>query len=894
LKDIVLYLTKGQRVRPHLWLISVIGVIVPRRLRADWRQEWEAELRYRERLLAEWDRLGWRNKFELLRRSASAFWDALWLQSERWEDEMFQDLRYGARMLRKNPGFTFVAALTLSLGIGANTAIFSVVNAVLLRSLPYRDPDRLVMVNYSRSRAPNDFVLAAEFLELRDQAKSFEQIAAYRFDTADLTGAGEPERLDACFVSADLFTTLGVAPALGRAFTPAEDTADGAQAVILSDGLWRRRFGGDPHVMGRTLTLGAQSRTVIGIMPPGFRFAGEADLWLPLALNVAEQLSRKQSVRVKVIARLKPGVTSEAARADLSVILDRQRQAFPQFYSRYGNVSVAVIGLNESLVGNVRLGLLALFGAVLFVLLIACANVANLLLARSAARQKEMAIRAAVGAGRWRLVRQSLTESLLLSSAGGLAGLLLAKWGVKVIVAFSPDWIARIEESRLDGRVFGFTCLVALLTSLLAGLLPALQASKTDVNETLKAQSSRSPRGGRRTMPTLMITELALSLVLLVGAGLMIKSFLRLLAVPKGFDPDGVLTLVLSPNSARYPPRSPQRFAYYEEALTRVRALPRVQSAGLASLTPLEGGYSRATLHIDGRPPFEQGQEPMVDINLISPEYFQTMGIEMRGGRPFATQDGPGAPKVAIINETIARRFFPNENPIGHRLLWSAPVTIVGIAPDTRHLSLDQEVRLEVYLPYTQSPDWDRSLVLAARVASGQNNPASRTSLANAIRNQLQAIEPNEPVNQVDPLEERLSNSRAVAGRRFQMLLFGVFAGLALVIAAVGIYGVISYAVSQRTQEIGIRMAIGAQASNVLRLVIWRGMSLTLIGVALGLAAALALTRVMKSLLFNVSATDPATFALIALLLVGVAFIASYIPARRATKVDPLIALRSE
>jgi putative ABC transport system permease protein len=884
-------------MRPHLWLIAFIGLIVPRRLRADWRQEWEAELRYRERLLAEWDRLDWRNKVELLRRSASAFWDALILQPQRMEDEMFQDLRYGLRMLRKNPGFTFIAALTLALGIGANTAIFSVVNAVLLRSLPYRDPDRLITLSYYRARALNDFATAAEFLEWRDKAKSFEQIAACRFDTADLTGSGEPERLNAGFASADLFATLGVAPAIGRSFTPEEDTPGGAQAVILSDELWRRRFGADPQLIGRSLTLEGRSRTVIGVMPHGFRFLDEAELWLPLALDVNQQLSRHgNEVRLKVIARLKPGATLEAARADLSVILNWQRQSFPDNYSFWGDVQVRGAGLAESLTGNVRLALLALFGAVLFVLLIACANVANLALARSAARQKEMAIRAAVGAGRFRLARQSLTESLLLSSIGGLAGLLLAGWGVKLIVALSPDWIARIEESRVDGRVLWFTCLVALSASLLAGLIPALQASKTDVNETLKAQSSAAgKRGARRAMPVLMITELALSLVLLAGAGLMIKSFLRLMAVPKGFNPDGVLTLTLTPGSARYPHRSPQRDSYYRDVLSRVRTLPGVESAGLASKIPLEGGLMIAQLQIEGRQPFEQGKGPVVDINLVSPEYLQTMGIEIRSGRPFSAQDGAEAPKVAIVNETIARRFFPDENPLGHRLLISQiPRTIVGVARDTRHLRLDQETRLETYLPYTQSPDWDRGHVLAARVAPGQNNPAGMASLANAIRRQAQTIEPNEPVNPVVALEDRLSKSRAVAGRRFQTLLFGVFAGIALVISMVGIYGVISYAVSQRTQEIGVRMALGAQASDVLRMVVWRGMRLTLIGVALGVAAALALTRIMKNLLFEVSATDPATFALIALLLIGVAFIASYIPARRATKVDPLIALRSE
>jgi len=445
----------------------------------------------------------------------------------RFIETFVQDLRYGLRMLRRSPGFTFIAVLTLALGIGANTAIFSVVNAVLLRPLPYRDPDRLVMLNYYRAIMLNDFALAAEFLEWRDQAKSFEQIGAYRSDTSDMTGSGEPERLNAGFASADLFATLGVAPALGRSFTMEEDTTGGAQAVILSDKLWRRRFGADPQVIGRTLTLEGQNRTVIGIMPPSFRFLDEADLWLPLALNVNLQLNRQGgAVRVKVIARLKQGVTLEAAKADLSVILSRQRQAFPRVYRRYGDIQVRVIGLGESLVGDVWPALLALFGSVLFVLLIACANVANLMLARLSARQKEMAIRAAVGAGRWRLVRQSLTESLLLSLAGGLAGLVLARWGVKLLVAFSPDWIARVGESRVDGNVLGFTCGVALLTSLLAGLLPALQSSKTDVNETLKAQSSAAGnRGGRLAMPASMITELALSLVLMAGAGLMLKSF---------------------------------------------------------------------------------------------------------------------------------------------------------------------------------------------------------------------------------------------------------------------------------------------------------------------------------------------------------------------------------
>ncbi len=804
----------------------------------------------------------------------------------RFVETFVQDLRYGIRMLRRNPGGAFVAVLTLALGIGANTAIFSVVNAVLLRSLPYRDPDRLVLLNQYRTVAKMDGANGQTFMEWRDQAKTFEQIAGYNSDTAVITGSGEPERLAVGKVTADLFATLGVGPAIGRAFTQAEYTDGGEPVVILSDGLWRRRFGADPQVIGRTLTLEGQSRTVVGIMAPGFRFLEESDLWLPLVLNPGNQRFIPLNA---VIARLRAGVTTDAARADLSVILERKRQAFPLGYS---DVQIRVISLGERLVGNVRLALLVLFGAVAFVLLIACANVANLLLARSAARQKEMAIRAAVGAGRLRLMRQLLTESLLLSLLGGAAGLLAAKWGVKLLVAMSPAGIARIQESRVDGRALGFTLVVTVLTGLIAGAFPALQASKADVGETLKKQSgTQSGRGGaRRALSALMVAELALALVLLAGAGLMVKSFLRLLAVPRGFNPDGVLTLTIMLSR-----KHPQPGAYVQKALDGVRALPGIQSAALASALPLAGPTRRLIgIEIDGRLQHEPGGEPAtVDANFVSPDYFQTMGIQIRDGRAFTSQDGAETPRVVIINETLARRFFLNESPIGHRFLFmgNVPATIVGVVGDAYNRGLDSEVYPEVYGVAMQNPNFMGNL-LVTRVAPAQNNPSGLSSLAVAIRNQVRAIEPNEPVNQVVTMDERLSNS--VAARRFQMLLLGVFAGIALVIATVGIYGVISYAVSQRTHEIGVRMALGAQAGDVLRMVIWRGLRLTLVGVALGLAAALALTRVMKNLLFEVSPTDPTTFAMIALLLVSVALIASYLPARRATKVDPLQALRHE
>jgi putative ABC transport system permease protein len=816
------------------------------------------------------------------------------MRGVRFVETVIQDLRYGLWMMRRNPGFTFVAVITMALGIGANTAIFSVVNAVLLRPLPYRAPDRIVTIRNYGANSNHVHVTGADFLDWREQATVFEQIAALTKDDVDLTESGEPERLTAGLVSADLFRALGVAPAYGRGFTPAEDEPGAAQVVILSHRLWQRRFGLDPQIIGRAITLGGRSRTVIGIMPPGFQLLEEFDLWLPLALDVNQKSRIGPMNNVKVIARLRPGVTLEAATADLSIIRERQRQAFPYIFS---DLEVDVIRLHEHLVGDVRLALLALFGAVAFVLLICCANVANLLMARSDARQKEMAIRAALGAGRFRLVRQLLSESLLLSVAGGAAGLIVATWGVKLLVRLTPGDIARINESGpsslMDGRVLGFTCVIVALAGLAAGVIPALHASKTNVNETLKAQfTAWAPRrGARRTLQALMVGEVALTFVLLVGAGLMIKSFFQLLAVPKGFNPDNVLTLVLSPSYAKYPPGSPQRRAYFQESLTRVQTLPGVQSASLTSFLPLAGPGSSRSFKIEGRPPFEPGKEPSAQDNLISHDYFRTMGIEVRAGRAFTEQDGAEASPVVIINETMARRFFPNENPIGRRFVWSpSPLTIVGVVGDTRHFGLDQEVRPEIYWPYLQARNFVMRLVV--RASSDSSSQANLSSLAAAIRNQVRAVDLIVPVNQVVTMDERLSDS--VAPRRFQTLLLSVFAAVALIIATVGVYGVLSYAVGQRMREIGVRMALGAQGADVLRLVVGQGMRMTLIGASLGLAAALALTRVMRNLLFNVSPTDSATFAIITLLLVVVALLASYIPARRATKLDPLMSLRNE
>jgi len=801
-------------------------------------------------------------------------------------ETVIQDLRYGLWMLRRNPGFTFVAVLTLSLGIGANTAIFSVVNAMLLRSLPYYDPQRLVHVTGwyeegeedGKGRSGYETSLAADYIHWREQSQTFDHLVAYTTEQTYLMGRGEPEQLDAVKVTANLFPALGLTPQLGRAFTPDEDRPGGPLVAILSYAYWQRRFGGDPAIIGQSLTLDGRSRQVIGVMPVGFKFLSKADVLLPRALNVQRILANKGGEDVGFIfGRLKLGVTPEQARSDLDTILRRIREANPR---RHYSHRALVTPLGERLAGDLRLGLLVLFGAVAFILLIACANVANLLLSRARARQKELAIRAALGAGRGRLIRQMLTESLLLSVLGGAAGFLLAMLGNKALIPLIPDDLAHLKNIGVDATALGFTSLAALLTGLVVGVIPALQASKIDLNENLKegAGAFSTRKGARRVSPALVIGELALTLALLAGAGLLIKSFMQVRAVEPGYNPENVLTMKIPIYTARYTPA--QKRLFYQDLLTRVNALPGVKVAAIGPL-PLE---MRET---SDRTSEVWGETCCFEV---SADYFRAMGIQLRAGRSFTEQDNENAPTAVVINESRAHREFAGEDPIGKRVFGGYDgkheSTIVGVVADVKRFGLQSGKQdSEEYISVLQDSR-EGNIYMVARAAG---NPLN---LAPAVRQQVWAINPNLPVVDVISMEQRLAES--IASRRFQMQLFGLFAAVALVIATVGIYGVISYTVSQRTHEIGIRMALGAQTSDVLWMVIRRGMILALIGVALGLATALALTRVMKNLLFNVSATDPATFTLIALLLVSVALIASYIPARRATKVDPLQALRHE
>jgi putative ABC transport system permease protein len=880
--------TKTTRFRFWLWLIRFVGLIVPRRLRADWRQEWEAELRYRETQLAEWDRLDWRSKLDLLRRSTSAFWDALWLQPKRWEDEMFQDLRYGVRMLLKHPGFTFIAVLTLGLGIGANTAIFSIVNAVLLRPFPYQAPERLVILRERGSGGGAGFSPSyPNFADWRAQNTVCSSMAAVRQNESfNLTGTGEPERLQGRLVSAEFLSTLGIEPLLGRDFLAEEDRPGATPAAILSYGLWQRRFGEDPGIIGKQLTLNNQSFTVVGITPANFQFWAEADVTVPIGLSAGRFRLRGADPGADVVARLKPNVSQEQAETELNMIAARLEQQYPE--SNKGR-RVRVTPLHERFVGDVRQPLLILLAAVGLVLLIACANVANLLLVRASARQKEMAMRMALGAGRWRIIRQLLTESVLLAALGAAFGILLAHWGTSLIAGHLPDGIPRLQEAEVDAPALVFTLAVSLLTGLLFGLAPALQASRPNLTQWLK-EGDRGSSGRRQRLRSLLVVgEVALTLTLLVGAGLLIQSFRRVLQVDPGFNTQNLLAMQLSVNN----PDGQQVANFFEQLQQNVRNLPGVKSVAVSDGIPF-GGANYPAFIIEGRPDSERKRSGL--RYAVSPDYFQTMGIELIKGRVFTAQDTRDSQRVVVINEVLAQRYFPNEDPLGKRLKHgpaSPSLEIVGVVRHVEHYNLDgqQSVQPQFYINFDQTPlqALPSSVRFINLLTRADGDPVR---LASAVRGQIAALNKDQAVFNVRTMEQIVAQS--VAPRRFSMLLLTVFAVVALALASIGIYGMMSYAVAQRTREIGVRMALGAQSGNVLRLVIGQGMKLVLAGVALGLVASVALTQTIKNLLFGVSATDPATFAAIALLLIAVALLACWIPARRATKVDPQVALRCE
>ena len=818
-------------------------------------------------------------------------------------ETLLKDLSYGLRGLLKHPGFTLVAVITLALGIGANSAIFTVVNGVLLRPLPFAAPDQLVFIWQThpfgkRIGIEQIPVSNADFLDWQEQSNLFEGMSMIDSWGGNLTGDA-PEHVEGSKVSVNIFSLLRVQPMLGRDFTPEQAKPGNERVVILSHSLWQRRFGSDPTVVGRPVQIDGQPFTVQAVMGPDFVFPKEvglpdyfsfakSEMWLPIALS-DQQRTNRGSHHIAVIARLKPGATLEQAQSQLAGIARNQEQQNPDDSKDWGT-SVNLV--HEQVVGASRKAILILLGAVGFVLLIACANVANLLLARSASRQKEIAIRTALGAGRARIVRQLLTESVLLSLAGGAVGVMLAAWGVRLLLLFSSEKLPRVAEITVDNRVLWFTLGVSLLTGLVFGLVPALQVSKPDLNESLK-ESGRSAMGGRhrqRARNLLVVSEVALSLVLLVGAGLLAKSFMRIQKVNAGFGPDHLLTASLALPNEKYEDDA-LKAQFFKQVVERASGLPGVEAAAAISHLPLSGKEEIDGFSVEGRTnPVEAAQVQTADFRVITPDYFRAMRIPLLKGRFFTEQDRENTPYSMIIDESFARRFFPDEDPLGKRINEDGSrnphgfAVIVGVVGGVKHTDVKAEARPTMYVPANQSP-WE-SMMLVVR-SSG--DPAALTA---ALREQVLAVDKDQPLSEVATMEQRFS--KAVAPQRFNLMLVGLFAGLALLLATVGVYGVIAYSVTQRAQEMGVRLALGASSRDILRLVIGQAMRTSLFGVGLGLIAAVGLTRVMTSLLFEVSTTDPVVFAALSALLIGVTLIASYIPARRATKVDPLEALRYE
>ncbi|MBA2645733.1 MAG: ABC transporter permease [Pyrinomonadaceae bacterium] len=799
---------------------------------------------------------------------------------------LLQDARYAARALAKRPAFTFVAVLTLALGIGANTAIFSVVNTVLLRPLPYPEADRLMMLSERHEQIPTRFISYPNFLDWRTHNQVFEAMSTIRGLSLTLTGTGEPESLDGRMVSSDYFSIMRASPSLGRDFLAEEDKPGAAGVTILSHGFWQRQFGGDANVLGRTITLDDKSFTVIGVMPQSFRHQGTPDLFVLMGqwTNQNNWMGRDVRLAGFVVARLKAGVTLEGARADMDAISKQLLQQHP--IANLGH-SIRVVSLYENIVGDARPALLIMLGAVGLVLLIACANVANLLLARAANRQKEFALRTALGASRWRIVRQLLTESVMLAFLGGGAGLLFAWWGVDLLAAAEPRGVPRLAELGVDNRALVFTFLLSLLTGIVFGLAPAWHISGRGLHQTLK-EGSRAVSTGRggKLRRALVVAEVALAMVLLGGAGLLIKSFARLLASDPGFEAKNVVTAEIGLPRLRYSDAG-QVSRFYQQLLERLEALPGVEAATITNSLPGLGQEWQTDIAIKGRPRAKTDDLINVDWAIISSDYFITMKVPLAEGRAFTPQEARDGLPVVVVDERLARQFWPNGDALGKHILYDSatPHEIVGIARNMKTYGTVADARIKIYTPL------GRADLKRATLAIRTTNTHSQGIITAATR-EINALDKDLPVTDVETMERILA--REVSPQRFNTLLLTVFASVALMLAAVGIYGVMSYMVAQRTHEIGIRMALGAQRSDVLRLVMGQGLRMTVAGVAAGLLACFALTRVMANLLFGVSATDPATFIIISLLLAGVALIACYVPARRATKVDPMIALRYE
>jgi putative ABC transport system permease protein len=804
-------------------------------------------------------------------------------------DSLAADLRYAFRQLRRSPTFTLAAVACLALGIGANTAIFSVINAVLVRPLPYPDPDRLVMLFEARkdNAAGRNVVAPADFLDWRTQTQAFERTAAIYDYGVNLTGRGEPAEVTAELASADLFPLLGLTPVIGRTFTAQEDGPGGARAVLLSHGLWQRRFGGARDVVGQRVRVDDQPYTVVGVLPEGAGLAGRPrapDLWLPLALDPGQDYRATSGRYLTAVGRLKPGVSLAAAQADLRTVAARLEAAHPQFN---GGWSANVVPLTEHVTGSLRRPLVVLAGVVALVLLIACANVANLQLAQATVRRREIAVRAALGAGRRRMMRQFLLESLLLSLTGGLAGALLALWLTDGLAARASTTIPRLGMVRVDLAALGFTVLLSVTAGLLFGLAPAMQAARTDLHEALKQGTRGVSSGGTRTRAVLVAGQVALALVLLVGAGLLLKSFARLQQVDLGFDPEHVVTARVTLPETRYAD-STRQAAFFQALLARLDALPGVRVAGAINWLPLSGLRSATNFWFGGRPIPSDAEQPSGNISVVDPDYFRAMGITLRAGRELASTDDARHPKSVVVSERFALDYFPGQSPLGQQIFmpWGDTLvaTIVGVVGDVRHSGADSLARPTIYWSMGQFPWSGMNLVVRAE---GDLRP-----VAAALPGVVHALDPELAVADVRPLESYLGDS--LARRRFSMTLLAGFAGLALVLTAVGLYGVIAYTVVQRIREFGIQLALGASQATVLRGVLRRALVLVGFGVLVGVVGAAAFTRVLNSLLYQVSATDPAVFAGIVVLLALVGIVASYVPARRATRVDPAVALRAE